>query len=331
MKKSGMKLLMSQFRQSGGIPLLATVAFLSIITRLYAGDLCCNNNQRFWGRMGLLLLFVLISFFLDLIHSIFEVKRFVNPQTGQVNVVELWREVYTNPLPGMTVAFIMFIGVTNAQDLSEVYRISTRYWHDAELWQLELACFTWLKGSFIDYPAFWDYIYFSLWTYLIVAFAIVYKAGKFHYVGILSISTVLSFFITRLVALQYATAGPVFYQPEFFNIAGTLSSEAQAMLRLYMQGKILQNGFIPGTMAMPSLHVGLTFIATWLLACNARWSLWLTVPLTGLVWLSTIMLGWHYIVDGLGGILVAAVSMAFAHVLLKVMPREGTLPSKLGV
>jgi len=320
-----MKQLMSQFKQSGGIPLLAIVAVLSFITRLYAGDLCCNNHQRFWGRAGLLLLFVLISLFLDLVHSIFRVKRFVDPHTGQVNVVGLWRKIYTNPLAGMAAALIMFIGITNAQDLSEVYRNSMRCWHDAELWRLESACFTLLKGSCIDHPAFWDKIYFSLWTYLLVAYAILYKAGKFHYVGILSISAVVSFFIARLIALRYATAGPVFFQPDFFNIAGTLSSRTQQMLRLYMQGKIPQNGFIPGTMAMPSLHIGLTFIATWLLACHARRTLWLTVPLTGLTWLSTVMLGWHYILDGVGGIAVAAVSMAFAYILLKALPGEVVL------
>lgn len=327
-----MKQLISQFKKLGGIPLLATVALLSLLTSLYVGDQGFEkfNHERFW-RIGLtVLLFVLAGFFLDLVDSIFKVKRFVHQKTGHVNVVGLWRETYTNPLAGIVVVFIMLIGVTNAQDLSEVYRKSTLHWHDAELWQLEAACFMLLKGSVIDYPAFWDSIYFSLWSYLIMAYAIVYKSSKFHYAAILSISTVVSFFITRGAALKYATAGPVFYQPEFFNIAGTLSSQTQKMLLVYMQGGIPQNGFIPGTMGMPSLHIGLTFIATCLLACSARWSLWLTVPFTVLTWLSTILLGWHYIVDGVGGIAVAVVSMAIAHVVIKALPGEVALSAKTG-
>ena len=315
---------MSRFKKLGGIPLLVTVVSLSFITKLYVGDLGFDkfNIERFLVIGSIVLLFVCLAFFLDLIESLFKVKRFVNQETGQVNMVGLWRETFTNPLAGIISVCIMAIGVSNAQDLSELYRKSVHHWHDAELWQLELACFTFLKGSFIDYPKFWDGIYFLLWTYLMGAYAILYKADRFRFFGVFSISTVASFFLTRWAALKYATAGPVFYQPEFFNVAGTLSSKTQEMLRLYMQGEIAQNGFIPGTMGMPSLHIGLTVIATWLLACHAKWTLWFTVPLTGLIWLSTIMLGWHYILDGLGGVVVAVVSMTFAHGLLKVMPSE---------
>lgn len=316
--------MMWRFKKLGGIPILITVTVLSLITSLYVGDQGFDkfNNERFVVIASIILLFVLLNFFLDLIESLFKVKQFVNQETGHVNMVALWRETFTNPLAGVIVVCIMAIGVANAQDLSELYRTSTTHWHDAELWQMEAACFTLLKGSFIDYPVFWDGIYFSLWSYLIMAYAFLYKTDKFHYAGMLSISTVVSFFLTRWAALQYATAGPVFYQPEFFNIAGTLSSKTQSMLVLYMQGEIKQNGFIPGTMGMPSLHIALTFIATWLLTCSARWTLWLSVPFCALTWLSTIMLGWHYILDGVGGIVVAAVSMAFAHGLLKVMPGE---------
>ena len=89
------------------------------------------------------------------------------------------------------------------------------------------------------------------------------------------------------------------------------------MLLLYMNGEFTQNGFIPGTMGMPSLHIGLAAMATWVLACHTRWTLWFTAPWLCLIWLSTIMLGWHYILDGLGGVALAAVSMTFAYGLLQ--------------
>lgn len=311
----------------GCIPLIATVVVLSIITKLYAGGFEVDkfNSVRWLGIGTIVVLFLLTSFLVDLIDSLWQVKRFVNQETKKVNVIDLWRETYTNPLAGAVVIFIMAIGVANAQDLSEVYRNSVIHWHDAELWRLESGLFKRLKGSFLDSPHFWDGIYFSLWGYLVLVYSILYKAAKFHHCAVFSISTVLGFFITRWSALKYATAGPVFYQPEFFNISGTVSSEAQKMLLLYMSGELEQNGFIPGTMGMPSLHVGLTVMATWLLACHVRRTLWLTTPWLSLIWLSTIMLGWHYVLDGLGGVALAAASMIFAHGLLQV--RSGMISS----
>jgi hypothetical protein len=322
---SGMKQLLARFKNLGGIPLVATVMSLSMITRFYAGDLGVDkfNYARWLGIGTIVLLFFLTSFLVDLVDSLLKVKRFVNQETRNVNVAELWRETYTNPLAGMVVVFIMAIGVANAQDLSEVYRNSVSHWHDAELWQLESGCFKVLKGSLLDYPSFWDGVYFSLWGFIMLVYSIIYKAGKFHHFGVFSISTVVSFFITRWSALKYATAGPVFYQPEFFDISGTVSSKTQEMLLLYMSGGLVQNGFIPGTMGMPSLHVGLAIMAVWFLACHARWTLWFSVPWLCLIWLSTIMLGWHYILDGLGGVAVAAVSMTIVHGLLQVMRGSG--------
>src|SRR5690606_27982935 len=71
-----------------------------------------------------------------------------------------------------------------------------------------------------------------------------------------------------------------------------------------------QNGLLPGTQGMPSLHVGLAWIAMVTLAREWRWTLWPTVPWFCLNWASTVFLGWHYALDGVGGIAVMAASMA---------------------
>jgi membrane-associated phospholipid phosphatase len=86
-----------------------------------------------------------------------------------------------------------------------------------------------------------------------------------------------------------------------------------------MQGGVPQNGFIPGTMGMPSLHVGITVMAAWFLARNVRGSLWFSVPWICLIWLSTIMLGWHYALDGIGGIVVAVIAVMAARGILVIM------------
>jgi membrane-associated phospholipid phosphatase len=66
---------------------------------------------------------------------------------------------------------------------------------------------------------------------------------------------------------------------------------------------------VGGVSAVPSLHVGMVALTAYWLAVARRWTLCLTVPWVILVWTSTVVLGWHYIVDGAGGVLIAAASV----------------------
>ncbi len=49
----------------------------------------------------------------------------------------------------------------------------------------------------------------------------------------------------------------------------------------------------------------------------AGWTLWITVPWVALVWVSTVVLGWHYIADGAGGIALAAICVWLSMLLLR--------------
>jgi membrane-associated phospholipid phosphatase len=125
---------------------------------------------------------------------------------------------------------------------------------------------------------------------------------------------VWSFVLTRVTAIYFPTQGPVFFMPDMFSLSGTISAETQNALARYMAGEIRQNGLLPGTMAMPSLHVAMPFLVTVLLARELPRTLWLTVPWFVLNWASTVFLGWHYAVDGLGGVLIALIALGLAFV-----------------
>jgi membrane-associated phospholipid phosphatase len=60
-----------------------------------------------------------------------------------------------------------------------------------------------------------------------------------------------------------------------------------------------------GVSAMPSLHVAMVAVTAFWLAMAKRWTLYITGPWVLLVWTSTVVLGWHYVLDGAGGILLA--------------------------
>jgi hypothetical protein len=304
------------------IPLLIVVVVSSVAVNIFVGHLAIDlfNPLRWCGIGGVVLLFVLVSFLLDIFDSFHELKNFKDPESGHINITELWKKVFTNPLSGVILIAIMTFGLTSAQNLSEFYRVNVISWHDADLWALEAPLFYFLKGSLIDIPICWDRVYFAYWVYIMLVYCALYRMGKLHDLAVISIATVFCYFLTRWAALQYPTAGPAFYQPSLFDLSGTISGVSQKWLVLYMKGDLPQNGFIPGTMGMPSLHIGITLMAAWFLVKNVRWTIWASVPWICLTWLSTIMLGWHYALDGVGGILVAVIAVLTARGILKVIP-----------
>jgi len=312
---------MDDLKASGFMPMLIVVVMLSVVVNFYVGDLALSpfNLYRWRGITTIICIFLLISFFLDIFASFSEIKNFKESESGAINIRGLWKKVYTNPVNGIILITVMTFGLTSAQDLSEFYRIHIKTWYDINLWHLEAPIFYFLKDSFIDIPKIWDRIYFAYWLYLMLVYCVLYRLKKFPDLAILCTSIILSYFLTRLAAIQYPTAGPAFYKPELFNLSGTISGTAQKLLIIYMKGGIPQDGFIPGTMGMPSLHIGITVMAAWFLGRNIRWTLWLSITWIFLIWLSTIMLGWHYVLDGVGGIVVVLISVLATLGVLKVM------------
>jgi membrane-associated phospholipid phosphatase len=305
------------------------VVTLTIIVDLYIGDLAINafNPVRWLGICVIVCIFLIVSFLLDVIVSCTELKNFTDPLSGNVNVSDLWKKVFTNPVNGLILMVIVLFGITSAQSLSEYYRVNVTTWHDATLWTLEENIFFLLKGSLIDIPKFWDRIYLICWPNLLLAFCVLYRKRRFNDLGIMSIATVLCYFLTRWIAIQYPTAGPIFYKPEFFDLSGTHSAAFQEMLIRYMQGNEPQAGFIPGTMGMPSLHVGISALGAWFLARHVKWTIWPSILWVCLTWISTVMLGWHYALDGIGGIAVVVVAIMIARTTLTIMNcRSGKLP-----
>ena len=73
---------------------------------------------------------------------------------------------------------------------------------------------------------------------------------------------------------------------------------------------------------MPSLHVATSVLFILLArAWGQRWFLWFTVPFAGLILIGSIVLGWHYAVDGYAGGVLAVICWWFAG---KVAPRPAT-------
>lgn len=305
-------------------PLILTVALLSALSHLWAGTKAItwiSLNQISW-IIWFVILFIFFYAFTTIIESGVRAREFAADDSGQVDIHALWRTLLRNPLTGIASTMLLGYGVTTSSNIVEIYRMSASVWYDEILWRVEEPLFRMLLGSWLDIPALWDHIYFMIWPYLFLAFALVYRTANIQRFILLTMAFVISFYLTGVICLMFLTSGPVFYQPELFHLAGTTSSTGQEILRHYMTGEIQQNTLIPGTRAIPSLHVGLTGMMAWFIARENPWTSWLLVPWLLLTWLSTIMLGWHYALDGPAGLVVAWASVVIACIIQRSWQRS---------
>ncbi len=184
-------------------------------------------------------------------------------------------------------------------------------WRDSFLWQIEGPIFIWLTGLSINASPF-DYLYHSCWFIeLFALFALVVLSRGSSIVIQFCSSFILLFHIGRFLGLLNPVMGPAFFNPDLFvHLDGTLTKIAMNHVSHIMENGVdeaVSKGgmLLGGVSAMPSLHVAMVTLTSYWLAVSKKWTLILTVPWVLLVWTSTVLLGWHYIMDGLGGIFLS--------------------------
>ena len=134
------------------------------------------------------------------------------------------------------------------------------------------------------------------------------------------VSYFLTWFLgTLILGTLLSSAGPCYYG---FVVAGEnpylpLMNYLRATNEIYpiwaipTQDALWQNhlvgyGDVEGVSAMPSMHVASTILLFQLtFAAGKRWLGWVMVAFSASIFLGSILLGWHYAVDGLAGAAVA--------------------------
>lgn len=213
------------------------------------------------------------------------------------------------PFITVMLASFVIIGSSNLTLINLKLLKSMTVWRDAFLWGIEAPLFNWL-GQFTLDVRFWDALYHSAWAFELAAvFALILVSRGGQVVLRFCLSLILLFYLGRALGLLNPVMGPAFFQPQLFgHLNGSVSGAAVQLVEAVIMDPANLNRsavLLGGVSAMPSLHLGMVTLAVYWLAVASRRSLAVTLPWLALVWCATLILGWHYLLDGLGGVLLA--------------------------
>ncbi len=153
--------------------------------------------------------------------------------------------------------------------------------------------------------------FFALWAGVVVFFA--WLPGRRR------IAFFNGFFIMwqlgLVLYLLLPSWGPIFVRPELFeSTLADMPMTVAVQHGLYLETSSLVTGRLDvvirffGLAAFPSLHVAVfVFYALWARKIGRAWQIWNTA-LVPLILIGSMLTGYHYLVDGLAGILVGAFS-----------------------
>ena len=231
------------------------------------------------------------------------------------------------PLPMVLVTIYFLICTSNISYISLRLLEASPRWQDPVLWEIEGA---WLIGivQIAGHVGFWETIYNSGWNAEMLAlFAVIVATRCPVRLAAFLVSFLLLFYLGRLAGLATPVMGPAFFAPEHFpHLEGSVTSWMMQKVAATMEAgsAAIQTGAmrLGGVAAMPSLHVGMVAVAGWWLTRSVPWTWPLVVVWVLAVWASTVLLGWHYALDGLGGLVTAALCIALSHPILRWLSVE---------
>ncbi len=241
---------------------------------------------------------------------------------------ELWRRYSVFKLGAWPHIWMLFTAYWTLQTsnvmLISIYLIKQgiMQWKDSWFWERETTLMEAIK-LWDPNPWVWDVVYNTCWGLsMLAAVFLIGLTRRMSTLLPLLCCYIFVFYVGRLFGLLNPVMGPALYKPGYFtHIDGTFSAVAiNLVLRVMDQDPAVsdQSGLLlGGVSAMPSLHVGMVLAIMYWLAIHDRRTLFYTLPWNIVAVSSTVILGWHYAHDAVGGLVLAAFCLAATHLVFR--------------
>ncbi len=201
-------------------------------------------------------------------------------------------------------------------------------WHDGalEAWERFLFGGTlpseWIAAhASASFMNLMNRIYSSFGAFMIVSLILALQRAGTAGGARLVLAFGISLTTTLLISAAMPTRGPLFEHPEWFARfsgfgAGTLADHLAQTVSDYGRPAERLRYTVAGIAAFPSYHVAAWTCGLWHWRHLPRMLVAAAVLLWAANWLSTVALGWHYVLDGAAGVGIAMVGVCAARRLI---------------
>lgn len=239
---------------------------------------------------------------------------------------EKWREHWKRYLiieAGMVLAGLdMYFFMILKPELNVLFP----FWADPALSQIDrflLGTDGWRLFMNIDLEVLaWVYSPFWFFTVLLTLFWLLVRPASVE-----KNAAIVAYFLTWSIfgpvgQALLSAGGPIFYGRLGFgsDFDAMRVPQLTQFLSDYLWATYQTRSLAPGAgiSAMPSLHIAtMAWVLIVFVATRSRW-LWAGIPLTAVIYMGSVALGWHYAIDGVVGAAGAIICFVIARALMNL-------------
>lgn len=258
-------------------------------------------------------LFVVAWEVISEIKHIWRKESYQRAETSVKKLVIKYVRIYL--LNGAVAYFLVYCVLLSYTNLKPAIPLLNDALYDDVLFKCDNSLLNFLSfGGLCTIPknstltACFDMIYFKLWPIACLTLLISSRESTIFWRFISA--WCIAYGLSIPISILFPTLGPAFFKPELFShVSGTHSGMVMGgLVKHYLSFKMdpLQTPIVSanGIVGMPSLHIALAYLSSVAIGKVFPWLRFIMWGVTLLFLVTTVYLGWHYLLDGIAGVAV---------------------------